>query len=73
MKEIIEKLKGIDKKELGKAIKEAKAYMNTDEGKAFAEKIKNGEAISDAQKSSLAKELSKNPDIAKTIAELLKG
>ena len=73
MNDIIEKLRSIDKRELSKAIKEAKAYMKTDEGKALAEKIKNGEAISDEQKSSIAKELGKNPDISKTIAELLKG
>ena len=73
MNDIIEKLRGIDKRELSKAIKEAKAYMKTDEGKALAEKIKSGEAISEQQKSSIAKELGKNPDIAKTIADLLKG
>jgi len=73
MKDIIEKLKGIDKKELSKAIKEAKAYMKTDEGKALAEKIKSGEAIPEAQRNEMMKELGKNPDIAKTISELLKG
>lgn len=73
MRDIIEKLKSIDKKELSKAIKEAKAYMKTDEGKALAEKIKNGEAIPEAQRDAITKELGKNPDIAKTIADLLKG
>lgn len=73
MRDIIEKLKGIDKKELSKAIKEAKAYMKTDEGKALAEKIKSGEAIPEAQRDAIVNGLGKNPDIAKTISELLKG
>lgn len=73
MKDIIEKLKGMDKKELGKAIKQAKEYMKTDEGKALAEKIKNGEAISEAQRNEMMKEIGKNPDISKTISDFLKG
>lgn len=63
----------MDKKELGKAIKEAKAYMKTDAGKALAEKIKNGEALPREQHEAMMKAISENPDIAKTISEFLKG
>lgn len=73
MKDIIEKLKGMDKKELGKAIKQAKEYMKTDEGKALADKIKNGEGIPKEQHAQIMKEISKNPDISKTISDFLKG
>ena len=73
MKDIIEKLKGMDKKELGKAIKQAKEYMKTDEGKALAEKIKKGEGLSKTQHAQIMEEISKNPDISKTISDFLKG
>jgi hypothetical protein len=71
--DIIEKLRSMDKKELGKAIKEAKAYMKTDAGKALAEKIKNGDALPREQHDAMMKAIGENPDIAKTISEFLKG
>ena len=71
--DIIEKLRSMDKKELGKAIKEAKAYMKTDAGKALAEKIKNGDALPREQHDAMMKAIGENPDIAKTISEYLKG
>lgn len=71
--DIIEKLRSMDKKELSKAIKEAKAYMKTEEGKALAEKIKKGDALPREQHDAMMKAISENPDIAKTISDFLKG
>lgn len=73
MNDIFEKLKGMDKKELSEAVKQAKAFMKTDEGKALAEKIKNGDGIPKTQHMEIMEEINKNPDIAKTIFNLLKG
>ena len=47
--------------------------MKTDEGKALAEKIKSGEGIPKTQHMEIMDEINKNPDIAKTIFNLLKG
>lgn len=74
MKDILEKIKGMDKKQLGEAVKQAQAFAATPQGKAFVEKIKNGEAgIDKAQQDDIMKQLSKNPDIAKAISDILKG
>lgn len=73
MNDIFEKLKGMDKKELSEAVKQAKAFMKTEEGKALAEKIKNGDGIPKTQHMEIMDEINKNPDIAKTIFNLLKG
>ena len=68
MKDFLDKLKGMDKKQLAEAMQQAKAFAATPEGKEFVEKVKKGEAgIDKAQQENLAKQLSKNPDIAKTI------
>ncbi len=73
MKDILDKLKGMDKKELSDAVKQAKAFIKTDEGKALAEKIKSGEGIPKTQHQEIMNEINKNPDIAKTIFNILKG
>lgn len=73
MNDIFEKLKGMDKKELSEAVKQAKAFMKTEEGKALAEKIKSGDGIPKTQHMEIMEEINKNPDIAKTIFNLLKG
>jgi high-affinity K+ transport system ATPase subunit B len=74
MKDFLDKLKGMDKKQLAEAMQQAKAFAATPEGKEFVEKVKKGEAgIDKAQQENLAKQLSKNPDIAKTIFDILKG
>ena len=72
--DIFEKIRTMDKKELSAAIKKAKEFAKTDEGKAFVEKVKKGEAgIDKSTQEKLAKELGNNPDIAKTLSDLLKG
>ena len=74
MKDIIEKLKGMDKKELGEAIREAKAFAQTPEGKELVQKVKSGNIdVKNSQYAEIMKEVEKNPDIAKTIFNILKG
>ena len=74
MKDIIEKLKGMDKKELGEAIREAKAFAQTPEGKELVQKVKNGNIDEkNSQYAEIMKEVEKNPDIAKAIFNILKG
>ncbi len=72
--DIFEKLKGMDKKELSAAIKKAQEFAKTDEGKAFVEKVKKGEAgIDKSTQEKLMKEIGNNPDIAKKLSDLFKG
>lgn len=74
MKDIIEKLKGMDKKELSEAVKQAKAFADTPQGKDLIGKIKNGNTdIKNSQYADIMKEIDKNPDIAKAIFNILKG
>lgn len=74
MKEFLDKLKGMDKKQLAQAMKQAKEFAKTPEGKEFVEKIKKGEAgIDISQQKDMEKQLAQNPDIAKTIFDILKG
>ena len=78
MQDIIEKLKSMDKKELDSAVKKAKEFVATPEGQAFAQKIKNGEGLSQmgigkVQQDNIKKELSQNPGLAKTIFDILNG
>lgn len=72
--DIFEKLKGMDKGELSAAIKKAQEFAKTDEGRAFVDKIKKGEAgLDKSMQEKIAKEIGNNPDIAKTLSDLLKG
>ncbi len=72
--DIFEKIRSMDKKELSAAIKKAKEFVKTDEGRELVNKIKNGEAgIDKSTQEKLAKEIGNNPDIAKTLSDLLKG
>lgn len=76
MKEIIEKIKAMDKEELDKAVRQAREFAKTPKGKELAEKIKSGEAmknagIDEAQQKNIMKELGKNPSIAQTIFDIL--
>lgn len=78
MQDIIEKLKSMDKAQLDDAVKKAKAFVATPEGQAFAQKIKNGEGLSQMgigaeQQNNIKKELGKNPGLAKTIFDILNG
>lgn len=74
MKDIIEKIKGMDKKQLSEAMQQAKAFAETPQGKEFVEKIKSGHAgIGKSQQAEIMKQLDQNPDIAKTIFDILKG
>ena len=61
-----------------RAVKKAKEFVATPEGQAFAQKIKNGEGLSQmgigkAQQDNIKKELSQNPGLAKTIFDILNG
>ncbi len=72
--DIFEKLKGMDKKELSEAIKKAREFAKTDEGRDFVEKIKKGEAgIDKSAQEKLAKEIGNNPDLVKKLSDLFKG
>ena len=72
--DIFEKLKGMDKKELSAAVKKAQQFAKTDEGRDLINKIKNGNAgIDKSTQEKLMQEIGKNPDIAKTLSDLLKG
>ncbi len=78
MQDIIEKLKSMDKAQLDDAVKKAKEFVATPEGQEFAQKIKNGEGLSEMgigtqQQNNIKKELSKNPSIAKMIFDILNG
>lgn len=78
MKDIINMLNKIDKKELGDAIKKAQEYTKTQEGQKLIEKLKKGEAIdgipvSSEEQNKLISQLSKNPAAAKVIADILNG
>ncbi|MBR2885201.1 MAG: hypothetical protein IKB93_10460 [Clostridia bacterium] len=78
MQDIIEKLKAMDKRELDAMVKKAKNFVATPEGQALAQKIKNGEGLSEIglgaeQQNNIKKELSQNPSIAKTIFDILNG
>ena len=72
--DIFEKLKGMDKKELSAAVKKAQQFAKTDEVRDLINKIKNGNAgIDKSTQEKLMQEIGKNPDIAKTLSDLLKG
>jgi len=73
VKDILEKLKNMDKKELSEAVKQAQAFIKTEEGRALAEKIKSGDTIPKSQYADIMNEVNKNPDIAKAIYNILKG
>lgn len=78
MQDIIEKLKSMDKGELDNAVKKAKEFVSTPEGQAFAQKIKNGEGLSElgiekTQQERIKKELGQNQGLAKTIFNILNG
>ena len=74
MKEILDKLKGMDKKQLSEAVKQAKAYADTPQGKEIVEKIKKGQTgIPESKQLEIKKKLEENPDISKAIFDILKG
>jgi len=69
MNDFFGKLKGMDKKQLEEAVRQAKAFAVTDEGKEFIEKVKQ----SGAEQENIKNQLGKNPEIAKLIFDILKG
>ena len=78
MKDLFEKLKNMDKKELGEMVKQAKAFSQTPEGKEILEKIKSGEAMKEAgidkeKQENIMKAIGKDPSIAQTIFDILNG
>lgn len=70
MKDIIEQLKTMDKSQLKNAVKQARAFAKTSEGKELVEKIKNAKGEEKIQKDNIMKELGKNPDLAKMISDI---
>lgn len=78
MKDIIEKLKSMDKAQIDAAVKQAKEFVKTREGQQLVQKIKNGEGMQDLgidreKQNNIKKELEKNPHIAQTIFDILNG
>lgn len=78
MKDIIEKLKSMDKEQLDAAVKKAQSFIKTPEGQEIVQKIKSNESfeemgIDNEKKNNIVKELGKNPHIAKTIFDILNG
>ena len=70
MKDILEKLKTMDKSQLKNAVKQAKAFASTPEGKDFVEKVKSSGGAESMQKDDIMKEIGKNPEIAKMISDI---
>ncbi|MBE7054924.1 MAG: hypothetical protein E7392_02280 [Ruminococcaceae bacterium] len=78
MKDILEKLKSMNKAELNEAVKQAKDFAATDAGKELVEKIKKGEGIQQlgidsAKQKEMMQELNSNSSIAKLIFDVLNG
>ena len=78
MKDIINMINKMDKKELGEAVKKAQEFSKTKEGQQVIEKLKKGEAIeglpvTSEEQNKLISQLSKNPAVAKKIADILSG
>lgn len=78
MKDIIDKLKSMDKEQLDEAVKKAKEFARTPQGQELVQKIKNGDGmqnlgIDKEKQNNIKKELEKNPHIAKTIFDILNG
>ncbi len=76
MKEILKMLGQMDKNQLSDAINRARDFVNTPEGQNLVGKLKRGEGIegipiSTDQQNDLISQLSKNPEAAKKIADLL--
>lgn len=71
MKEIIDKLKSMNKEELGDALQKAKSFAQTPEGQEFVQKIKDGKGTPQQEKA--MRELGKDPSIAKLIFDILNG
>lgn len=71
MKEIIDKLKSMDKAELDAAMQKAKKFAQTPQGQEFVQKLKDGKGTPQQEKA--MKELGKDPNIAKLIFDILNG
>ena len=70
MKDIIEQIKKMDKGQLKDAVKQARAFVKTKEGKELVEKIKSPSGEDAIQKDNIMKELGKNPELAKMISDI---
>lgn len=71
MKEIIDKLKSMDKAELDAVMQKAKNFAQTPQGQEFVQKLKDGKGTPQQEKA--MKELGKDPNIAKLIFDILNG
>lgn len=71
MKEIIDKIKAMDKAELNEAVEKAKKLAETPEGKDFIRRIKEGKKTPEQEKA--IKEIGNDPMISKLIFDILNG
>ena len=70
MNDILKQLKAMDKTQLKNAVKQARAFVKTSEGKELVEKIKNSKGEEAIPKDAVMKELGKNPELAKMISDI---
>lgn len=76
MQDIMSMLRGMSQAELNSAVKKARAFMGTPEGRQTLEKLKKGQAIEGLpvttdQQNRLISQLSKDPKMAKQLGEML--
>lgn len=72
MKDILDKLKGMDKNQLEDMVKQAKVFAETPKGKELVAEIKSS-GLKKTQHAEIMEKLEKNPDVAKAIFDILKG
>lgn len=78
MKDILEKLKSMDKEQLEAAVKQAKEFAKTPQGQELVRQIKSSEGLKEYgidknKQENMMKEIKKDPHIAQTIFDILNG
>lgn len=74
--DIMSMLKGMNKKQLDEAVRKAKEFGKTQQGQQIIEKLRRGEPIdgipiNKAEQNRIMSEISKNPDLAARLSEIL--
>lgn len=74
--DILSMLKGMDKKQLDEAVKKAKEFGKTQQGRQIIDKLRRGERIdglpiSGAEQERIMKEIPKNPELSARLSEIL--
>ena len=74
--DIMSMLGGMNKKQLDEAVRKAKEFGKTQQGQQIIEKLRRGEPIdgipiNKAEQSRIMREISKNPDLAARLSEIL--